>query len=204
MTGKTTKKTGPRGEILGLDRRQLLARHLEGDENAFQVLLDLYKRPVYAYLSRCGVEPDTRDDLFQEIFLKIHLAAGQYQPDCPLKPWIYTIVANTVRSFYRKQRIRQMVYQEDMSDHPSESNDASDYAEAREAAEWLQQQIQMLPFRQREAVLMCAVSRMDQKSVARVLGLSLNTLKTNLRRARMTLAKRLIRHRAGQGKEVSK
>jgi len=204
MTENNPDRAEKSGEILGLDNRQLLARHVDGDPTAFAKLINLFKTPVYSYLTRCGVEQNTRDDLFQEIFLKIHSAASYYQPDRPLKPWIYTIVANTVRSFYRKQRIQRIVYKEDPPDQPVEGPGAEEYIEAKETAQWLESSILKLPFQQREALLMCSISKMDQKSAASALGTPLNTFKTNLRRARLTLAKKFASHKTQEGRKVSK
>ena len=60
-----------------------------------------YRRPVYSYLVRSGVADADRDDVFQGIFLKIHTAAGSYDPTRPLAPWLFTIVANSVRNHFR-------------------------------------------------------------------------------------------------------
>ena len=59
-------------------------------------LVSRYRAAVYSYLVRCGVAEADRDDLFQEIFIRIHRAASRYRPDCPLHPWLFTIVANAV------------------------------------------------------------------------------------------------------------
>ncbi len=60
-----------------------------------------YRRPVYSYLVRSGVAEADRDDVFQGIFLKIHAAAETYDPARPLAPWLFTIVANSVRNHFR-------------------------------------------------------------------------------------------------------
>ena len=71
-----------------LDETSLLPRHRQGDQYAFPELLECYRSPVYGYLVRCGIGASARDDLFQEIFAKIHRAAASYQSDRPLKPWL--------------------------------------------------------------------------------------------------------------------
>ncbi|MBI3179047.1 MAG: hypothetical protein HYZ27_05260, partial [Deltaproteobacteria bacterium] len=97
------------GAIREGDDRHLMQRCQTGEAAAFVALVLRFRRPVYGYLVRCGVESSVRDDLFQDIFLKIHRAAGVYQSERPLAPWIFTIVANTVRSHFRKMRLRRLV-----------------------------------------------------------------------------------------------
>jgi len=79
------------------DERRLLLLHRDGDPGAFVRLVAKYRRPVFSYLVRCGVPVADRDDLFQEVFLRVHAAAAQYQDHRPLHPWLFTVVANAVR-----------------------------------------------------------------------------------------------------------
>ena len=88
-------------EVVDLEERSWLPRHCNGDQAAFPALLEAYRRPIYSYLVRTGVAQAQRDDLFQSIFLKIHSAAASYQPSRPLAPWLFTIVANSVRNHFR-------------------------------------------------------------------------------------------------------
>ena len=76
--------------------------HTQGDRNAFSQLVALFRAPVHNYLFRCGLDRAAREDLLQEIFIKIHAAAATYRPERPLKVWIFTIAANTARSHFRK------------------------------------------------------------------------------------------------------
>ncbi|MCZ6726116.1 MAG: hypothetical protein O7A98_02030, partial [Acidobacteria bacterium] len=54
-----------------VDERRLLLDHREGDDAAFAKLVAAYRAPVYGHLCRCGVPEPERDDLFQEIFLRL-------------------------------------------------------------------------------------------------------------------------------------
>ncbi len=75
-----------------------LLLHRNGDPDAFANLVAEYRAAVFSYLVRCGVSPQDRDDLFQEIFIRLHGAAGRFDADRPLQPWLFTIVANLVRT----------------------------------------------------------------------------------------------------------
>ena len=204
MARSTPEEENSGAQIVDLDERRFLLRHCQGDRAAFSQLVAQFRRPVFGYLVRCGVPTAARDDLFQEIFLKVHGAAKRYQPDRPLKPWIFTIVANTVRSHYRKLRVRQLVMHEaNPPDRADGSPGSAAWAEARETAAWLQQEMACLPLAQREVVSLCCVERMDQKAAADVLELPLGTVKTHLHRARAALARQLARRNAQSQREVS-
>ena len=186
------------------DRRELIARHLRGDSNAFAELIHEFKAPVYSYILRSGVRGGAEDDIFQEVFIKVHGAASSYQSERPLEPWLFTIVANTVRTHFRKQRVRELANEESRSSPPDDTASVHDLAEAQETISWLEQALQKLPFAQREAILLCGVKQLSQTEVAEILGIPVNTLKTNLKRGRDTLAQALARRTSALKREVQR
>ncbi len=169
--------------------RELLLRHREGDADAFEILVQEYRRPVYSYLIRCGVDDAERDDLFQDIFIKIHRAAPSYQAHRPVHPWIFTIVSNTIRSHLRRQRVRQLVFAEPPPAEPSDAAPSSERrAAARQTLARVEDEIRKLPLMQREVVLLATIEKLPLKEVAGIVGIPVNTVKTHLRRARLKLA----------------
>ena len=62
-------------QVVPISDRALLERHQKGDRDAFAQLMNHYANSVYGYLSRCGVRPADRDDLFQDVFEKVHRAS---------------------------------------------------------------------------------------------------------------------------------
>jgi len=184
--------------------RQLLVSHRDGDPDAFKELVQRFRAPIFSYLVRCGVEAACRDDLFQEIFVKIHNASGRYRAEQPLPPWIFTIAANTVRSHFRKRRVRGLVFPgRESGDPESESASAQDSLEAQETAAWIDAALTRLPRKQREVFSLCGVQGLPQQQVSEILGMPLNTVKTQLRRARIELARGLALWRGTTPEEVS-
>lgn len=189
--------TQPSRHSADLDQRALLRRHLDGDAQAFPALLAAYRRPVYSYLVRYGVAEADRDDLFQTVFLKIHAAAGRYDEQQPLAPWVFTIVANTVRNHARggSSHLR-LVADEDPPDPPDPNPGPDRVAEARQTLDRLEAIVKDLPVAQREVLLLISIVGMPQQAVADALDMPLNSVKTHLRRARLALVAALSRHDA--------
>ena len=176
---------------------KLLPRHRAGDEAAFAELVDRYRAPVFSYLVRCSVAPDDRDDLFQEIFIRVHRAAASYDPARPLHPWLFTIVANAVRNHLRRQRVRSLMGSVDDAGEPAAGNPGADrVAAGRQTLAWLERRIRELPLARREVLILACVENMPLKQIAGVLDLPLGTVKTHLRRARLFLAQELARRNA--------
>ncbi len=182
-----------RRDVVDLEERTWLARHRRGDASAFPALMAAYRRPVYSYLVRCGVAEADRDDVFQAIFLKIHAAAGSYDPVRPLAPWLFTIVANSVRNHHRDRprASSSALSEDDPLDPPDPNPGPEQIASARETLSWLEGALTALPPAQREVLLLTAIVGLRQQDVAQALKLPLNTVKTHLRRARLALAARL-------------
>ena len=193
----------PQGERGLSDERELLLRHRDGDPSAFPRLVARYRAPVYSYLVRCGVRESDRDDVFQDIFIKVHRAAGQFQSERPLHPWLFTIVANTVRTHHRKQRVKELVFMEPRREVQDPAPDGERVAVARQTATWLEEEIRRLPFMQREVVVLACIENLAHKEIAAALELPINTVKTHLRRARLALVRKLARRNASMQREFS-
>ncbi len=191
-----------RREVVDLEERSWLARHCRGDARAFPALMEAYRRPVYSYLVRSGVAPGDRDDLFQTVFLKIHSGAASYDAARPLAPWIFTIAANAVRDHFRaRPAIASSSAGADPDDPPPDPPDPNPgperVAAARQTVIWLEGAIQELPLAQREVLLLATVVGLPQQEIAEALNMPVNTVKTQLRRARLALSERLVAREAG-------
>ena len=167
---------------------QLLVAHRNGDSDAFAKLVQRYRRPVFGHLVHCGVPESDRDDLFQEIFIKIHQRADQYDEARPLHPWLFTVVANTVRSYFSKKKLRSFfVWEPATEDVKDPAPDSEARASAKETAAWLERAIAALPMPQREVLVLATIENLPLKDIASVLDMPLNTVKTHVRRARLRL-----------------
>ena len=181
---------------------ELLTRFRDGDADAFAQLLHRYQDTVYGYLCRCGLGEDTRDDLFQEIFIKVSRASSTFEPARRFKPWLFAIAVNTVRSHYRK---RQLATAELSGCEPASAEPSSEaWLAARETAAWLEGAMATLPLAQREVVILVCCEQLKQAEVAEMLALPVNTVKTLLRRARLTLAQKLTARNARAAHEAHK
>jgi len=178
-------------QVVDLEERTWLPRHHRGDPQAFAILLNAYQRPVYSFLLRCGVAETARDDLFQDIFFKIHKAAASYQSSQPLKPWLFTIAANTVRNYFRDQRSLTSTLSDTEAQIPDPQASQERIVDAQHTIHWLEHMISNLPLNQRQVLLLTTIEGLRQQEVSDVLQLPVNSVKTYLRRARLSLSKAL-------------
>lgn len=206
--------------VLDLNERNWLPRHCRGDEEAFNELLLAYRTPVNNFLYRYGVEARHRDDLFQDIFLKILQSAPRYRPSEPLRPWVVSIALNTVRNFRRDRGRRKhamtRLKAQTGSDAPgqqaarnpspdalaTQSQGVDEQVHQQATVLWLERRIATLPERQREVLVLSTLKGLRMKDIATVMGLPENTVKTHLRRARLALAESLARREQASGPQT--
>ncbi len=184
--------------VVDLEERNWLPRHSRGDSQAFGQMMSAYRGLVLTFLWRYGIDQNDRDDLFQEVFLRIHQAASRYQPSQPLRPWIVTIVLNTVRNHrrdqFRKSRFLTHLFTlTQHRNHRDQNPGADQMLEQQSTLRWLERRIRDLPDKQRETLVLSTMKGLRMKDIARVMGMPENTVKTHLRRARLALAEDLGR-----------
>lgn len=181
----------------------LLLRHLQGDETAFPRLVQSWSGPLFSYLARSGIPAWEREDLFQDVFVKVHRAATSFDPARTFKPWLFAIAVNTVRNHLRAQSRAVFVDGDPAATERDPAPSVEAVLEAQETARFLEAQVEKLPLAQREVVLLCCVERISQAEVAEALDMPVNTVKTQLRRARLALAKGLASRGSRLDREVS-
>lgn len=182
----------PGADVVPLSDRVLLDRHLRGDRDAFPELMRTYGSSIHGYLARSGVPAQERDDLFQEVFCKVHRALSRGLPDGSVRAWLFAITVNTARDSFRRAKVRSVVRLDESAGHDVEGgareHQPDRSAEARETASFLEQEIAKLPLEQREVLVLCGVEGMSLEEAATAVDAPVNTVKTRLRRARLVLA----------------
>jgi len=95
-----------RSAVSDPDERELIARALRGEADAWDALFDLHYAPTARFLWQIapGLTHEDVEELAQETFLKVVQRLGQFGGGSRLQTWIFRIAANTARDFRDKQR----------------------------------------------------------------------------------------------------
>jgi RNA polymerase sigma-70 factor (ECF subfamily) len=196
--------------VIAISDRVLLERHRRGDPSAFPALVAAFRAPVFGYLTRCGVPAADRDDLFQEVFLRVHRAAGPSSsgelPVGSVAPWLFTIAVNLVRSHFRKVTVRKgTTLDADAGlETPNAERPADRAMEQREQLAWVEEAMTRLPLEQREALVLSAIEGMELAEIAVALDAPVDTVKTRIRRARLALAEARTRMNVRSAREEAR
>lgn len=165
---------------------QLMLDYAAGNAEAFEVLYNRYKQPLYKFIrNSCSCEPQSAE-LFQDVWLRVIKARSSYAPDTSFKAWLFRIARNRTVDYYRLNgRLNEATLNEDIpietpNDHAAEPEA---YASLSEQIDTLQQVLETLPIVQREALLLHYISGMTLKEIADVVAVKPETVKSRIRYA---------------------
>lgn len=174
------------------DDETLIRYCLSGDEKAFAFLVHKYKDLVQAYTCQKVRNYNDAQDITQETFIRAYRNLGKLRQPHNFRSWLYTIASNECnRHLSRKIRYEQQRFGlEDANRAALESSaDVS-----RTPTDWqidLEEAMKSLPEDSRIAISMFYMSDCSIKEISEYLGVSINTVKSKLRRTRQKLGNML-------------
>jgi RNA polymerase sigma-70 factor (ECF subfamily) len=188
------KKTGETPAIDPL--AGLIIRVADGDNQAFQELVTNTESRIRTYLRRSGLTPEEHLDCLQDTYLAVFRHAKRYDPWRPPMPWLLAIAINTARGYFRARRrsdwLRSVI---PASFHNVTSPETT--TSVRDELAFLEEQARQLPEKQRQVLALSATSALTLSEIAELLKIPEGTVKTNLYRARATLAHALLTREKG-------
>lgn len=83
---------------------ELMILYQRGDIEAFNCLYDKYKSMIYGYLYKRVDKHNEVDEIFQDVFLRLHQSRLRYKSEFPFEPWLFTVLRNSLIDYYRKKK----------------------------------------------------------------------------------------------------
>ena len=168
---------------------KLMQQYAKGNAKAFDELYTRHRAPLYRYFNRQVNDAATANDLYQGAWEKIIKARGKYRPTSPFTAWMYRIAHNHLVDHYRRSQPADSVETETLSDkQPGPAQDVIDGEQNRQ----LRAGIINLPEEQRNTLLLKLETGLKMEEIARVTGVSRETVKSRLRYAVNKLKRSLV------------
>ena len=171
---------------------QLILAAARGETEAFGQLYDLFAPAVWQVVKRVVRDPRLSEDVTQEVFVAVIVAAARYVPGrSGVVPWLLGIARNHVRRSARWDR--RIVSLSDPSGAPRltiEIDPLADIANQRGLTA-LRDALRQLPRRYREMVVLCDLEELSYADAAAIAGCAIGTVRSRLHRGRTMLAARL-------------
>jgi RNA polymerase sigma factor (sigma-70 family) len=178
------------------DCRRLVRTILTGDKEAFRALVERYQRLVSHVVFRMIPNQADREDLCQEVFLKVYENLPTFRFDAKLSTWIARIAYNTSVSHLEKAKA-YLYERESAEDDPLKRiTDSSalpdEYAQARDLSCRLAGEIEGLPVLYGTILNLYHLEGMSYDEIRQIMQLPEGTVKSYLFRARRLLKERLL------------
>lgn len=175
------------------DDVKLIQRILAGDENAFSILIEKYQRQVHALAFRKVRDFQTAEDITQETFLRVHQKLATLNDPTKFPGWLYAIVNHLCIAWYRKNRLQtealQEIYISEIETEAYSRYIAREHAKttAEVQHDLVKKLLTKLKESDREVITLHYFEEMTSSEIGDFLGVSENTIKSRLHRARQRL-----------------
>lgn len=182
-----------------IEDSELVARALEGSEDAFRELVLRYQKPVFSLILRMIRDRALADDLAQESFVKAYRALASFDSRRKFSSWLFKIAHNSTIDHLRRAKIPTQPLEDDASEGRSlveaveddSIRSPEDLARSSELGQALEHAISGLRPDYRAVMLLRFVQGFSYQEISEITGLALGTVKTNIHRARKELATQL-------------
>jgi RNA polymerase sigma-70 factor (ECF subfamily) len=182
---------------LGPDDSVLITLYRNGNEAAFNLLVDRYQSKVFTTIFLIVKDQDVAEDLLQDVFVKVlhTMNSDKYNEEGKFQPWVMRIAHNMAIDHFRKAKRYPTILLEDGSNLLNSLSFAEDSSEEQrikdETHAWVRNLIDELPEAQKEVVIMRHYLDMSFQEIAEQTGVSINTALGRMRYALNHIRKKM-------------
>ena len=181
--------------MISLDSRVRVISELDD----IQGLVRLYRPRLLRYVALSVGDQDLAETITQDCFMKAYRARSTFRGDCSVSTWLFGIANNLVRDqlrtkkfqFWRKARATALDVSELASFLPSRESSPEAVVLARERVGQVYAALAVLSVNQRRMFLLRFLEEMDLEEMSLATGMPVNTIKTHLHRAVLSIRKQL-------------
>jgi len=170
----------------------LAQRAAAGDMMAFEDLYQRHHRRVYSICLRMLQSPSEAEDLTQDVFIQLYRKIGSFRGDSAFTTWLHRMAVNQVLMHFRKKAVKFEKTTEE-GETPvqivSGSTDPRKMQIVDKIA--LENAIDQLPGGYKRVFVLHDIEGYEHEEVAKILGCSVGTSKSQLHKARLKLRKLL-------------
>jgi RNA polymerase sigma-70 factor (ECF subfamily) len=174
----------------------LVVAYAEGNNAAFDVLLNRHKSSVYSYIYFIVRSREMTEDIFQDTFMKaiVTIKQGRYTENGKFRAWINRIAHNLIIDNYRQEKNEQTISNDDrevdLLNNPKWSDGTvEDRMVKEQILSDVKKLINYLPDNQREVLMLRYYQDLSFKEISNITGVSINTALGRMRYAILNMRK---------------
>lgn len=184
-------------KLVGPEDGVLITQYRNGNEAAFDLLVDRYKSKVYTTIFLIVKDQDVAEDLLQDVFVKVvrTLHSDKYNEEGKFQPWVMRIAHNLAIDYFRKAKRQPTILLEDGSNLLNSMRFAEQSSEElrikEETFDLVRKLIEELPEAQKEVVILRHYMDLSFQEIAEQTGVSINTALGRMRYALNHIRKKM-------------
>jgi RNA polymerase sigma-70 factor, ECF subfamily len=168
----------------------------DGSLGAFEVIYQRYHRRTFSLTLRMTSSQTEAEDLTQEVFIQLFRKIGSFRGDSAFSTWLHRLTVNQVLMHFRKRSFKNEKTSED-GEMPEQmvtgSANPNKMAVVDRIA--LKNAIAELPKGYKNVFVLHDIEGFEHEEVARMLGISVGTSKSQLHKARLKLRGLIIKQK---------
>lgn len=170
------------------DDASLMARYVQGDGRAFEVLYQRHRGPLYRYITRLTRRAAEAEEIFQDVWLAVIRGRERYEPSARFSTYLFSIAHRRVIDGRRRDRGPA----DDVSEQIADTLPGpAVLAEGAALGQALSLALNSLPRGQREVFLLRAEGGLSVREIADVTGVSYETAKSRLKYCNRALRQKM-------------
>ncbi len=164
-----------------------------GDSGAFEVIVLRHERRVLSTAMHLlgGNREDARDAA-QQVFLKLHRHLGRLDENLAFTAWLYRVTVNVCRDIHRARAARPTVPL-DQAGEVAGCLESDEALVRSEQSRIIHAALATLPEKERAAIVLRDLEGLTTREVARILGSSEGTVRSQISHARLKMRQHLRR-----------
>jgi RNA polymerase sigma-70 factor (ECF subfamily) len=163
-----------------------------GNMMAFEEVYNRHHRRVYSICLRMLQNATEAEDLTQDVFIQLHRKIGSFRGDSAFTTWLHRMTVNQVLMHFRKRNVKfEKTTEEGETPVQIVSGTANPMKMPVVDKIAIEHAIEQLPAGYRNVFVLHDVEGYEHEEVARILGCSVGTSKSQLHKARLKLRKLL-------------
>jgi RNA polymerase sigma factor (sigma-70 family) len=179
-----------------IDDHALVSKIINGDKRAFRLLIKRHERLVAHMVGRLVDRNEDREELCQDVFLKVYEKIAEFNFQSKLSTWIATIAYRAGINHLRKKKIElsDIPEEESFTDHFISDINPHESLEENEIETMTLKLIEQLPPHYKTILTLYHVDQMNYNEIGEVTGLPEGTVKNYLFRARNLLKEKVKKY----------
>ena len=167
---------------------ELCRRAADGDLAAFELVYERYHRRTYSLCLRMTASQTEAEDLTQEVFIQLFRKIGSFRGDSAFSTWLHRLTVNQVLMHFRRRSVKnEKTTEEGEMPEQAVQGTANPNRMAVVDRIALKNAISQLPNGYRTVFVLHDVEGFEHEEVARIMGISVGTSKSQLHKARLKL-----------------